>query len=134
VNVRLVVLDVAARTEYSDLLALGNRGAARDPERPEVKERERVAVTRLDRDRAAVLRQRTGEADHARRRREDGLLCGAADVDPAMLACLVLVRVHDERTQDVTGRGPGPGPRRRRGGQAGRDRRRGKSKKRCCQS
>jgi hypothetical protein len=113
VHVRLFVLELAASTDRSDGLTLGDVGAGRHGDRAEVEESDGVAVRRLDRERAAVSRQRSREPHGAGRRRQGRFARRAGDVDAAMLARFVLAWRHDERLQHRPRRGPTPGEGRR---------------------
>jgi hypothetical protein len=113
-DVRFVVLGLAAPTDGSDLLGLGDIGAGRYGNRAEVEQGDRIAVGRLDRDRAPVSRQRAGEANRACGRRERGSVGRTRDVDAPVLAGFVLRRGHDKGRQHGPGRRPAPRARRRR--------------------
>ena len=75
-----------ARADSADRLTFGDRIAAPDPVRAEVHKRDGVAVHRLDRHDLAQSRDRPGEGDGPRRRRDDRGPGRSADVDPAMLS------------------------------------------------
>jgi len=120
-DVRLGHLGVAARADRAHGGALGDGVALPHPDRPEVEQRDRVPVGRLDRDRLAVRRERAGVGDRTGRRREDEAARVSPDVDPAMLARCVRIGSEDERAEDEAVRGPGPAVRRRRGKERGQD-------------
>ena len=67
VNVRLGMLDVSARADGADALALLDRGADPDAHGSEMDEGDRVAVLGADRHAEPRTRQRAGERDHAAR-------------------------------------------------------------------
>ena len=116
VNVRAVQLGRAARADRADVVQLGHGRALDDADRPQMRERDGVAVRGLDRDRLAVRGHGPGEAHRAGRRRDHGLARRAgAQVDAAVLVRGVRVRlVVDERLQDRPLHGPAPGIRSRR--------------------
>ena len=68
VDVRPGVLDLSARADGADALALLHRGPDTDAHGPEMDERDRVAVLGADRHAEPRMRQRAGERDHAVRR------------------------------------------------------------------
>jgi hypothetical protein len=103
VDVRGVVLDVAALADRPDLLGFRDSRADRDGERAEMEQRHAVAVGRLDRERASVSRERAGEPDRPGGRSERRLAGRARDVDAPMLAGFVLARRSDEGSQHGTG-------------------------------
>jgi hypothetical protein len=113
-HVGLRELDVAARSDRADRLALCDDRAARNRDRTEMHERDRVPVLCLDRHRLATTRDRAGEADCAGARRGDGGSGSSPDVDAAVLSGRVRVaRAERERSQDGPGRRPSPGRGRR---------------------
>ena len=110
VDVRPVDLGVAARPDRGDAVALGHRGARRDRQRAEMRERDREPVGGRDRESAARARHRSREGDGAARGRAHGLTGGRADVDAAVLPGGVrLRRVEDEGLEDAAARRPRPG-------------------------
>src|SRR5262245_63949279 len=91
------MLGLAARTDRADRLALRDDRSTGHAKRPQMQERDRVAVDGLERDRPAVQRQGAGEANDAggwRRHRLAGL---AGAVDAPVLPGLVLAAVVLER-------------------------------------
>jgi hypothetical protein len=101
----------AARAHRPDRRTLGDRVALGHADRPEVDERDGVAVGREDRDAAPVGRQRARERHDTRRGRPDGRAVRAGDVDAAVLPTRIGVRAERERTHDRAVRGPRPGRR-----------------------
>ena len=100
VHVRRVRDRVRALADAPDAHALRNGVAAPDRDARELEESHGEAVTRLDRQRAAAVRDRARERDGAANGRVHGVANGRADVDPAMLAARVGVIAEDERAQD----------------------------------
>jgi hypothetical protein len=74
-----------ARPNHPDDRAFRNRRPARYADRPQLDERDRVPVRRLDRHAFAARRHRPGKADFAARRRAHRRFQGRSDVDAAML-------------------------------------------------
>jgi hypothetical protein len=107
--------EVHGRPRRRNGRSLADGRSLHDAERAQVRQRDRVSVGRLDRQRHAAARHRAGEADGAGGRRRDRLTLHCADLDPAALARGVRVRaVERERLEH---RPPGrPGPGLRRGG------------------
>ena len=102
---------------------LGDRRALRDGDRAEVRERDGVAVRGLDRHRLAVRGHGSREADRARCRRDHRLACRVrADVDAAMLARGVRVRLVVGRTAAAPAPGRASSRRRRPASTPGRRR------------
>ena len=113
-DVRDVDLRRPARTDRADHRALPHRRAARDRDRAEMRQRDREPVGGVDRDRLAARRNRPREAHRPRGGRAHRRARGRADVDPAVLAARVRVRVVErEPLDDRAVHGPGP---RSRGG------------------
>jgi hypothetical protein len=106
-----LVLELARGAHRSDRLALDHGRTSSDRDRAEVEQGHRVAVGRLDRDRAAVQRQRAGEARGSGSGCAHGLAQRTADVGPAVLTRLVLVGRDRERAEDRAGGRPRPGRR-----------------------
>ena len=123
VDVGPVDLGCPAGADRADDRALGDLVSLRHLDRAEVEQRHGEAVGRLDRDGAAVRRQRPGEGDRAARRRGHGRAGVAGDVDAAVLPAGVGVVADGERPQDGAATGPGPCRRRRREQERGRRRR-----------
>jgi hypothetical protein len=113
VEVRHRQLRDAARPDRGDRIALGDQAAPPDPERPEMQQRDRVAVGRLDRQRLAAGRHRPGERDGSAGRRDHRRALRSTDVDPAMLAARVRVVAKAELAQHRPVHGPHPATRAR---------------------
>ena len=103
------MLWLAARPERADRFSLGDDRASRHGQRPEMQERHRVAVGRLDGQRPTVQRQRAGEADEALGGSHDRFTRVAGDVDAAVMAGFVLAGVVLERPENPARGGPAPG-------------------------
>jgi hypothetical protein len=74
-----------------------------------MRERDGIAVRRLDRHRLPARRHGAGEGHRSRRRSEDRRAAGDADVDAAVLTARVrVVRVEREPEQNGALRGPRP--------------------------
>lgn len=114
VDVRLGMLDLSARADGADALALVDRGPDPDAHGPEMDQRDRVAVLRADRHAEPCTRQRAGERDHA--------ACGCPhvgarecpDVDTAVLPAQVRIVVGEKALEHRAVDGPAPRPGRRR--------------------
>jgi hypothetical protein len=98
VDVRLGVLDVAARADRPDVNARRDGIALAYADRAEVDERRGVAVGRLDRDGAPAPWNGSGECHSPARRRDDRSAGRSADVDAAVLPGGVRVRPENERS------------------------------------
>jgi hypothetical protein len=118
VHVRRVRDCVRALADAPNAHAFHNCVAAPDRDARELEEGHREAVTRLDRQRAAAVRDRARERDGAADGRVHGVADGRADVDPAMLAARIGVAAENERAQDR----PVDRPRPRAGGSRERER------------
>jgi hypothetical protein len=102
-------LRLAARADGAYDLALRDGVAAPDGVRPEVHERDRVAVRRRDRQRLATDRHRPREGDRAGDRRLHPGTARRADVDSAVLSGGVRVlAVEREECQHRAVHGPAP--------------------------
>jgi hypothetical protein len=112
VDVRIRVLGCARRPDRADHGSLADALTARHRRRPEMDERDRIAVRRLDRDGEAVRGHRAHERDHACTWGNDLLAGLTGDVDATVLPGSVRVAAVSELLQD----GPGRGPRPRTGG------------------
>jgi hypothetical protein len=109
VDVRHRQLRLAARADRADELALRDCVAAPDRVRPEVNERDRVAVRRRDRQRLAADRHGPREGDGARDRRLHPRTARRPDVDSAVLPGGVRVlAVEREERQHRAVHGPAP--------------------------
>jgi hypothetical protein len=121
-DVGTVHLGVAARADRPDAVALGDRRALGNRDRPQLRERHRPLVRGQDRHRLAAARNRAGEGDHPGSRSEHRLPRLTADVDSPMLASRVRVcRVERERKEDRPVRRPRPRSCRPDGDQRGRE-------------
>jgi hypothetical protein len=110
IDVGLRQVDHAARSDRTDDRALRDARTAHHPDRPEVHERGGVAERRLDRHRLAAGRHRPSERDHSLRRSEHRTAARSAEIDTAMLAGRVRMRVVErKRPQHRTVDGPRPG-------------------------
>jgi hypothetical protein len=110
IDVGLRQVDHAARPDGPDDRAFRHERPAHDPDRPEVDERGCVAGRRLDRHRLAPVRHRASERDHSALRGVYWAAARSAQIDAAMLAARVRVRVVEhKRPQHRTVDGPRPG-------------------------
>ena len=108
-----------ARPDSADRLTLGDGISAPNRVRAEMHERDGVAVCRLDRHDLAQPRDRPGEGDGPRRRRDHHGPGGRSDVDPAMLpGGIGRALVEGEERQDRPIDRPAP-PERGRGNDQG---------------
>jgi hypothetical protein len=115
-DVRRGQLPLACGIDRPDQVAFGNDNASSDGDGPEVYERHRVSVRRLDRHRLSGDGHGAGKHHRSGGRRNDGCADRGADVDPTVLPRRVRVRVIEgERRQDRAGDGPAPAQRRSRG-------------------
>jgi hypothetical protein len=105
------VLGVAAPASDSDRGSVGDGVALGDQHRPEVQERDREPVCRLDRDRATARGHRPREGDRPCRSGKDRGTLVRADVDAAVLARSELTALEGEGLQHRPIHGPGPGER-----------------------
>jgi hypothetical protein len=99
VHVRRVRDRVRALADAPHAHALRNRVAAPDRDARELEQRHREAVVRLDRQRAAPVRDRARERDGAADRRMHVFSDGRADVDPTVLPARVRIGPEGERAQ-----------------------------------
>jgi hypothetical protein len=95
-DVRLVVLGVAARADRPEGRALRDGGLRSDLERAEVEERDRVAVGGLHRHGSTSAGDRAGEGDDSGGRCAHGGTCRPGDVGAAVLSGGVGVVSEDE--------------------------------------
>lgn len=109
VHIRLRPLGLAARPDRADHVALAHLGPDRDPDRPEVDERDRPAVLGADRQAQTLMRHLTGICDDAARRGANVRARRSADVDPAVLSACVGIALGDERSEHGPVDGPRPG-------------------------
>jgi hypothetical protein len=98
VHVRHRMLGLAGRADCPEDVTLRKVRSHTDADRPELDERDRVAVLRADRERQANARDGTGEADDAARGRADLGSRAGADIDSAVLSAEVGVVVGGEST------------------------------------
>jgi hypothetical protein len=120
IDVRDVQLGHSARADGPHRLALAHCGSSPHAERPEVHERDGVAVLGLDRHDPAAAGDGARERDRSRGRCADGSSGGGADVDSAVLACRVRVGgIEGEPDQHRSCHRPGPAESRSRDDQGG---------------
>jgi hypothetical protein len=101
IDERLSAVDGAARPDCPHYCALLDVSAAADAHGAEVDERGGVAERRLERDRVAAVRHRSGEADDSVGGREHVRARRCGEIDAAVLACRVRVRtVEGKRAKD----------------------------------
>jgi hypothetical protein len=91
VHVRLARDRVGALADRRDHCALFDRLAARDRDGAELEERDRVAVGRPDRERAAAARNGADEGNGSAGRRKHGDAHGGAYIEAAMLPARVRI-------------------------------------------
>jgi len=125
-HVGLGVLDGTALADRGHPLALCNRLALRDRQRPEVEQRDGVAVVGPDGDRRSTAGNRPRERDDAGGGRDDRRPQRAGDVDSPVLAAAIGIRSERERPQNRSADRPRPRARCRRQRPAD-DERRGES-------
>ena len=113
VDVRLGVLDLAARADGADALALLERGADPDADGPEMDERDRVPVLGANGDAETRTWQRAGERDHAARGCAHVGARERRDVDTAVLSAQVWIVLGEKAPEDRPVDGPAPGAGRR---------------------
>jgi hypothetical protein len=109
VDVRLARDRVDALTDGADGRALGNRVSAPDGDLAQLEQRDRVAVSRSDRQRPSAARDRADERDGPFARRTNSLTGRRGDVDAAVLAAGVRIGTERERTQHAAVDRPRPG-------------------------
>ncbi len=114
IDVRLCELWDPARANRPDDLSLTDGNAPPHRVRPEVQQRDRVAVRGLDRDGLTAPRNRSGERNSSRLWRADRCPGRGPDVDPPMLPRRVRIRAKREGRQDRPGNRPAPAECRRR--------------------
>jgi hypothetical protein len=90
---------VGALAHGADGRSLGELGAARYADSAELEEGHRIAVGRLDRDRATAARNGADEGHEAGGRRDHRRSDGRAHIDAAVLARRVRVGAEEERAQ-----------------------------------
>jgi hypothetical protein len=109
VDVRLGRRRVGARPDRPDRVALGDHPALVDERRAELRQRDRIAVRRPDRDHPPVAGHRARERHDAAGRRPHRRAHVAADVDAAMLPGRVGIRPEGEGSQERSVQRPSPG-------------------------
>jgi hypothetical protein len=114
-DVRSVVLRCAARADRGNPGAFDDRLALPHARRPKMRQRHRVAVASLDRQRPTADRHRARKGHDPRGRREHRGSRRSADVDTAVLAGRVGVAAETELLQDRPVDRPRPGCCGRRG-------------------
>ena len=120
-DVRDSVLRDAAASGKRDRCTLGDLRAFVYQHRPQVKQRRRVSVASLDRDRAPAAGNRAGEGNASIDRRKHGRTERPLDVDTAVLAGLEReLGIEDVRAEHRPGQRPRPGLRRAGEHQRGR--------------
>jgi len=109
VHVRTGHLGVAGRTDGAYALALGDHLASRNRDRPEVRERHRIPVGRVDRDAPAGGGHRACERDGPGGGRSHGVTLRSRHVDASMLTSRVRMGVVErERLDDGASGRPRP--------------------------
>jgi hypothetical protein len=111
VDTRDGMLGRAARAHRADDTSLAHGVALRDADLAEMDERDGIAVAGLDRDAAAVRRQRPRECDDASSRRPYRRAVGPRHVDASMLAGSVGVGAQGEWAENGAVGRPRPGSR-----------------------
>ncbi len=109
VDVRLGVLDLSARADGADALALLDRGADPHAHGPEMDERDRVAVFGADRHAEPRMRQRAGERDHAACGRTHVGARERPDVHTTVLPAQVRIVLGEKASDHRAVDGPAPG-------------------------
>lgn len=122
VHVRLGVLDLAARADGADDVALLERGADPNADGPEMEERDRVPVLGADRHTEPRLWQRAGERDHAPRGCAHVGARKRPDVDAAVLSPQVRIVRSEKAPEYRPVDGPAPSAGRRGEGEGGHHR------------
>lgn len=122
VDVRLGMLDLSARADGADALALLDRSADPDAHGPEMDERDRVAVLGADRHAEPRTRQRAGERDHAARGCAHVGARERPDVHTAVLPAQVRIVLGEKAPEHRAVDGPAPGTGRRCDGEGRHDR------------
>jgi hypothetical protein len=123
IHVRVGQLGRPAGTDGPHRVALRHGGTAPNPDRAEVKKRDRIAVGCLDRDRLAAVGNAAREGHPAGRRCDNRRPCRRADVDPAVLPrCVRMDGIERERGQHRSAHRPGPAERGSRNDECGHNR------------
>jgi hypothetical protein len=108
VDVGLDAFDVSARPDRPDDVALGDQGSVRDRDRPQVDERDGVAVGGPHGEAEPLMRQLPHKRHDPVRRGAHVRPRRGADVDAAVLASRVRIASVDERPQHRSVDGPSP--------------------------
>jgi hypothetical protein len=111
VHVGLGVLDLAARADGADALALLERGADPNTDGPEMDERDRVPVLGANGHAETRMWQRAGKRDHAARGCAHVRARERPDVDTAVLSAQVWIALGEKAPDDRPVDGPAPGAR-----------------------
>ncbi|MDQ3065731.1 MAG: hypothetical protein M3R12_01075 [Actinomycetota bacterium] len=106
---------IDALANDADDRSLGDDAAAQDGHRGELKQRDGVSVSGLNRDRAAAAGNKPGERDGAAGGSDDGRAERGAEVDAAVLAAGVGIGREGERSENRSVDRPGPSTRGRSG-------------------
>ncbi len=114
VHVWLGVLNLSARANGADCLALLDLGADPDADGTEVDERNRVALLGANRHAESRVRNRPGKRDHSARGCAHVGPRGRPDVDTTVLSAQVRIVLSREPGEHGTVDGPAPGTARRR--------------------
>ena len=114
VHVRLGVLDLSARADGADSLALSQFGADPDADRTEMEERDRVPVLGANRHAESSVRHGPGERNHTTRGCAHVGARGRPDVHATVLAAQVRIVISQKPPEDWAVDRPAPraGPRR----------------------
>ena len=112
-DVRLGVLDLSARADGGDDVALLDRGPDPDAHGPEMDERDRIAVLGADRQAEPGAWQRAGERHHAARGCAHVGAGGRPDVHTAVLPARVRIVLREKAPEHRAVDGPAPGTGRR---------------------
>jgi hypothetical protein len=102
------MLDLSARADGADALALFDRSPDPDAHGPEMDQRDRVAVLGADRDAEPRTRQRAGERDHAARGCADVGAWDSPDVHTAVLPAQVRIVFGEKALEHRAVDGPAP--------------------------
>jgi hypothetical protein len=109
VDVGDVVLDLAARADRPDRIALADLIAPARRSSAQMRQRDRVAVGGLDREAFPARRDRPREGNRSCGRRENGCSGWSTDVDAPVLAGRIRIVAEDERLEHRPVDRPGPG-------------------------
>jgi hypothetical protein len=109
VHVRLGVLDLSARADGADPLALGDLGTDPDPDGAEMEQCDRVPVHGANRHAKPPVRQRPGERNDTRRGCAHVGPRGRPDVHATVLAAQVRIVISQKPSEDWAADRPAPG-------------------------